>query len=139
MPADPDVITNFAGWVPELELGDVAKRLQNIHTYLSKLDDTYETIAGPLTTLTAQIEVNTPPLLQALKEIIDQVQKQDSLDLGDPDINEEVVATLQNVALNVRSAMNAINFASESLTEMASEVDEANEAIADLAEHVANY
>ena len=116
MPTDPDVTTSFAGWVPELELGDVAGRLQNIYTYLSKLDAAYETISGPLAQLTARIEGSTPPLLRALKEMIDQVQRQDSLDLGDPDINEEVIATLRNLVPNIESAVNAVKFTDDSLT-----------------------
>lgn len=139
MPDDPDVSISLTGWVPELELGDVARRLQKIYEFLAELDTTYKTISKPLTQLVARIEVNAPSLLEALKEMVDRVQRQDSLDIGDPDINEEVAATLQNMAINVESAANSAKLTRQSLVETAGELDEIRETIADLAAYVTDY
>lgn len=67
-------------------------------------------------------------------EMIDQIQRQDALDIGDPDVNEEVVGTLCNMLINISAASMARSF-----TEAAVEVEEARESIEDLAECVANY
>lgn len=130
MPDDPNVSTGLTNWV-QLELGDVARRLQKIYAFLSQLDTTYENLT--------RVKLNAPALLKVLREMIDQVQRQDSLDIGDPDINEEVIATLQNLAINVESAVNTMKFVDQSLTKTAGELSEAQEAISDLARYVANY
>ena len=127
---DPDVSASLAGWLPELELGDVSKRLHNIYTYLSRLD-TYLRSAPQIT---ERLAINSRNLGKAIVKMIDQVQRQDALDIGDPDINEEVVGTLHGILANIA----AINTARSKRMAIV-EINEVKEAIADLAEYVANY
>jgi len=133
MSSDLDMSVTFAGWTPELELGDVARRLQDIYAYLTQLN-TYLNSATPSRQLITRLEVNSRALGGTITEIIDQIQKQDSLDIGDPDINEEVVGTLRSILTNLSAANTA-----KSLSKAAVEMDEVREAIADLADCVAHY
>lgn len=129
--SDTDVSANLAGWVSELELKDISKRLHDIYTYLSQLD-TY--LHSTVHQITKRLVVNSRNLGEAIIEMIDQVQRQDALDIGDPDINEEVVGTLHNMLVNI-SAINMTKSKKMAIVE----IDEIQEAIADLAEYVANY
>ena len=125
MMPDSDISSNLTGWVPELELGDVARRLQKIYIFLDTIHNEESD------RLATQIAINGHKMLNAIKEIVEQVQMQDAIDIGDPDINEEVVATLKQIVFSVEE--------SRSMPEVAGSFNDARESIADLAEYVARY
>jgi hypothetical protein len=123
----------FVEWAPELELEGVTGRLHSVYDYLSRLND-YLVKAKPSDQLVARLGRNGRALNIAITEMIDLIQRQDAVDIGDPDINEEVVGTLCSLRINIAAASRA-----RSLTEATAEVEEAKEAIEDLATYITDY
>ena len=123
--ADSNISSSLTGWTPELELGDVARRLQKIYIFLDKIYNEESEL------LTTQIAINGQKMLNAIKEMVEQVQRQDAIDIGDPDINEEVVATLKQIIYGIEE--------SKSMLEVTESFNDAKESISDLAEYVAKY
>jgi len=136
---DSDAITNLEGWVPELELDDIATRLVKIYTYLSQYESSSEDILNPIGRLDMTLEVNGKSMLRAITEMIDQIHKQESIGMGDDDINDEVMSALQQVAIDIESAISGISDAHNTLVDAAGGIEEAKETISDLAALVANY
>ena len=136
---DQDISVYFGGWVPELELADVSKRLLNIYKYLSGLEDSYDSISNLLGPFVRRLEANGASIIEAANEMANQVQRQDSLDIGDPDINDEVITTLQNMVIDIKSSIQEAVYASNALASAAGSIEESQEAISDLAQQVSEY
>lgn len=91
--SDTNASEALQSWPPELELGDVAQRLRQVDRYLLALGTSCREALDRLARLNG-----ADVLSRALGQTADQVQRQDAVDVGDPDVNEEVVSTLQAMA-----------------------------------------